>query len=81
MVGIDFFVVIDGIRHPARYRVVGKRVKVISIYGEHAAALDENLPGKIAERLLRELIHRRAEEKGQLAAGSPGVGLMSQMSR
>lgn len=70
MIGTDFFVDIDGVRHPARYRVVGKRVKVISIYGERAAALDENLPEKIAERLLRELVRRRAEEKGQLASNS-----------
>jgi hypothetical protein len=71
MIGTEFFVIIDGIRHPARYRVVGKRIKVVSIYGEHAAALDESMPEIIAERLLRELVQRRADEKGQLNTGVP----------
>ena len=67
MIGTVFSVIVDGVRHPARYHVAGKRVKVSSIYGELVAPLGEEVPSAVANRLLREMVRLRAEEKVSMA--------------
>jgi hypothetical protein len=65
--GTLFSTEIDGTQFSARFHVSGRRVVVVSIYGERGATIGREPPLFVAKRLLGELVLRRGEEKRSVA--------------
>jgi hypothetical protein len=61
--GIPVSAEVDHVTHDAHYYVAGKKLVVISDYGEGGATLDGEPVERVAQRVLTGLIRRSAEQR------------------
>ena len=70
--GTPFSTDVNGTNYSARFHLSGRRIVVLSIYGERGARLGAEMPLPVAQRLLGELVQRRIEEKAVVARALAG---------
>jgi hypothetical protein len=69
--GTEFSADVDRVTHCARYYVTGKKVIVISDYGEGGTSLSDETAQQVAERVLVQLVRRGAEQRAAMTRHGP----------